>query len=129
MASRSLDDLNPATRLRAQKMMHLAGLAGFNLLVYCTLRGEAEQAELYAQGRTKPGAIVTWAKPGQSLHQIGAALDLVPLRGGKCVWGRDGADGVLWQAVGAIGEQAGLEWAGRWPERKREYPHFQYKGE
>jgi hypothetical protein len=31
-------------------------------------RSIAEQDELYAQGRTKPGDIVTWARGGQSRH-------------------------------------------------------------
>src|SRR3989304_316651 len=36
----------------------------------CTYRSPAEQAQLYAQGRTKPGKIVTYAKPGQSKHNV-----------------------------------------------------------
>lgn len=39
-------------------------------------RSYARQAELYAQGRSKPGPIVTRAKPGQSPHQYGLARDL-----------------------------------------------------
>lgn len=35
----------------------------------------AEQGELYAQGRTKPGDIVTKAKPGWSAHNYGVAGD------------------------------------------------------
>ena len=34
----------------------------------------------------------------------------------------------LWQRVGAIGEANGLQWAGRWPKAKREFPHFQFTG-
>lgn len=34
----------------------------------CTFRSNEEQTELYAQGRTKPGKIVTQAKAGQSAH-------------------------------------------------------------
>jgi peptidoglycan L-alanyl-D-glutamate endopeptidase CwlK len=38
-------------------------------------RSVDEQNELYAQGRTKPGAIVTKAKGGQSNHNFGIAID------------------------------------------------------
>ncbi len=44
-----------------------------------TLRTAAEQNELYAQGRTKPGSIVTYAKAGQSMHNFGLACDIVLL--------------------------------------------------
>lgn len=42
-----------------------------------------EQDNLYAQGRTKPGKIVTKAKAGQSNHNFGIALDFGVFRGGR----------------------------------------------
>ena len=42
-----------------------------------TLRTFAEQDNLYAQGRTKPGPVVTYAKGGQSYHNYGLAIDIV----------------------------------------------------
>lgn len=42
-------------------------------------RTMARQAEIYAQGRTKPGKIVTKAPPGSSAHNFGLAVDLWPL--------------------------------------------------
>ena len=128
MASRQLDDLSPATCERAKNFIARCQAAGLNVLVTCTLRTAADQAALYAQGRTKPGPVVTWAGPGQSLHETGRAFDVVPLRNGKPVWGTKGADLALWQQVGALGKAAGLEWAGNWPARIREFPHFQFKG-
>jgi peptidoglycan LD-endopeptidase CwlK len=44
-----------------------------------TLRTFAEQDGLYAQGRSKPGKIVTKAKGGQSYHNYGLAIDIVLL--------------------------------------------------
>lgn len=98
--------------------------AGIDLLVTSTYRDLESQAALYAQGRTAPGRIVTNAKPGQSYHNFGVALDVVPIRNGKLVW--DDKDSI-WQDVGKLGEASGFEWAGRWT-RFREYPHFQYTG-
>lgn len=128
MASRSIDDLSPETRQCAGVFLSSCQASGLSVLVTCTRRSGAEQAALYAQGRTTPGLIVTWAKEGESRHEKGEALDVVPLRHGKPVWGTTGADLALWQQVGALGEAAGLEWAGRWPAKRREFPHFQYKG-
>ena len=47
------------------------------------LRTFAEQDALYAQGRTKPGAKVTNAKGGQSIHNYGLAVDIYPVINGK----------------------------------------------
>ena len=42
-----------------------------------TLRTFKEQNAIYAQGRTTPGSIVTYAKGGQSYHNYGMAIDIV----------------------------------------------------
>ena len=78
---------------------------------------------MYAQGRTKPGKIVTKAKAGQSFHNYKCAVDVVPLINGKPVWD----DTMLWSQIGGLGKQVGLEWAGDW-KGFQEYPHFQYTG-
>lgn len=123
--SRKLTDLHPEMQGLATKFLAACRSEGIDLLVTCTLRSNAEQADLYALGRTKPGKVVTNAKPGQSMHNFGLALDVVPLRAGKPVWGATGEDGKLWKRIGEIGEAVGLEWAGRWT-KMREFPHFQH---
>ncbi|RCX32090.1 M15 family metallopeptidase [Thioalbus denitrificans] len=168
MASRRLDDLQPYVAEMARELVRLADGAGLDLLIYCTLRSAEEQARLFRRGRALreierkaremealgrsdfarllmdvgpqygPGP-VTWAGPGQSLHQYGVALDAVPLRDGKPVWatagadgrpdwGRPGVDGELWDRYGALGERVGFEWSGRWSPHHREYPHLQAAG-
>lgn len=136
--SRNIDDLTSLVRYRARNFLAACNAAGLDVLVTSTLRDHEAQAALYAQGRTKPGRIVTWALPGQSWHNWGRAFDVVPLRYGKLVWGTGGngiddnpADDLtddleLWQRIGELGEAHGLEWAGRWPRDKREFPHFQF---
>lgn len=123
--SRDLKDLHPAARRRAEAFLAAAKAAGIDLLVTSTYRDAASQQALYDQGRTKPGRKVTNAKPGQSWHNWRCALDVVPMRAGKPVWGTTGEDGKLWLQVGTLGEACGLEWAGRWV-RFREMAHFQY---
>lgn len=122
--SRSLDDLLPQVKIRVQKFLDSAKAAGIDLLVTSTYRDNASQTALYAQGRTAPGKIVTNAKAGQSWHNYRCAVDVVPIVAGKPRW--DVKDEV-WQKVGKLGKDAGLEWAGDW-KRFKEYPHFQYTG-
>lgn len=125
MASRRLTDLARPVYERAERFILACEAEGIDLLVTCTYRSLEEQAELYAQGRDKPGRKVTNAKAGESLHNYRLAFDVVPLVGGKCVWN---ASDTLWVRVGALGMREGLEWAGQWPKDKREFPHFQYTG-
>lgn len=83
----------------------------------------AEQQNIYDQGRTSPGAIVTNAKPGDSYHNYGLAFDVVPVAYKTLPdWNPAGP---LWQKVGAIGKSFGLEWGGDWTPAKRDLPHFQ----
>lgn len=99
-----------------------------------TLRTFAEQDALYAQGRTKPGAIVTKAKAGQSYHNYGLAIDIVLLvdKDGngsfetaswdtKTDFDVDGKSD--WQEIVAIFKRHGFEWGGDW--KFSDLPHFQ----
>lgn len=129
MASRSLDDLAGPVRAAAIAMLAQCKTAGIDLLIYCTLRSNSEQDALYAQGRTKPGVVVTNAGPGQSMHNPDKngkawAFDAVPLVDGKADWG----NAALVEKVGLIGEACGLSWAGRWRGPLRERVHFQIEG-
>jgi len=124
ISSRNLDDLLPAVKERVQKFLNAAKYAGIDLLVTSTYRDNESQNALYAQGRTAPGKIVTNAKAGQSFHNYCCAVDIVPLVNGKPVWDTSYQ---VWQTVGKLGKDAGLEWAGDWVTFK-EFPHFQYTG-
>lgn len=83
------------------------------------------QSDLYAQGRTKVGPVVTNAMPGFSWHQYGFAADLVfdadPVKPGlQASW-----DGKFpWAKMGKMAQEHELEWAGAW-KYMREYPHVQ----
>jgi peptidoglycan L-alanyl-D-glutamate endopeptidase CwlK len=125
--SRKIDDLHPKVAIMCKKFIAECDKQDIDILITSTYRNGESQAALYAQGRTKPGNIVTNAKAGQSFHNWKCAFDVVPLRNGKPVWGTNGKDLELWNKVGAIGESVGLEWAGRW-KRFKEFPHFQFTG-
>lgn len=73
-------------------------------------RTMSQQREIYAQGRTKPGKVVSNAKPGQSAHNFGYAVDLWPLKAdGDFDWG---AKVDLFKKMGAIAAELGLTWGG-----------------
>jgi len=86
------------------------------------LRTKAEQDELYALGRTKPGKIVTNAKGGQSNHNSGLAIDVYIV---KCDATID-LNKRIPQEVVDIAKQEGFEWGGDWKKFK-DYPHFEMK--
>ena len=92
---------------------------GINLRVVQGLRTIQEQNDLYAQGRTRPGLIVTRARGGQSFHNFGLAIDVAIVNpNGALNW-----NSVSPQVV-EIARQEGFEWGGSWqgfPDR----PHFQ----
>ena len=93
-----------------------------------TLRTFAEQDAIYAQGRTKPGKIVSNAKGGLSMHNYGLAVDIVLIVDGKeASWDVkkdfDGDGKADWQEIVTIFKQYGWEWGGDW--KFVDAPHFQ----
>jgi peptidoglycan LD-endopeptidase CwlK len=119
MPSRALDDLHPTVAGKARELIALCKAEGIDLRVTSTLRTFQQQAELYAQGRTKPGKKVTNAKPGQSWHNYGLAFDVCPFYRDKPSW-----NSRHWERIGTLGKQLGLSWGGDWLRPDR--PHFEY---
>lgn len=120
--SRKLCDLLPVVQGKAKAFVAKAKAAGIDVIITSTYRDRESQAALYAQGRTRPGRIVTNARPGQSYHNYRVAFDFVPVVAGKAQWN----DLALFRRLGEIGESLGLEWGGRW--KFKDMPHLQYTG-
>ena len=76
-----LDDID---KTLAAVVRHAAEGLPFDLIVVEGRRSKARQADLYAQGRTKPGKVVTWTL--KSKHIDGQAVDLAPMKGGAIDW-------------------------------------------
>lgn len=94
---------------------------GIHPFVTDTLRTFAEQTAIYAQGRTKPGEIVTYSKAGQSFHNYGLAIDLVIQVKGKFRWVIDGN----WMKMINAFKEKGFTWGGDWSPKKKDNPHVQ----
>ena len=101
--------LHPEMQKKANEFEKRCKAAGLNVKITETFRTVAEQNGLYAQGRTKPGRIVTRAKGGdyQSPHQWGVAFDFC-----ENVRGKEYADTSFFKKCGDIGKSIGLFWGG-----------------
>lgn len=113
--------LLPEVRTYARTLVQRAAAAGIEIKVIAGLRTYAEQDELFAQGRTKPGKRVTNAKGGESNHNFGVAFD-VGVFEGKAYLDKS----PTYDAVGALGASIGLEWGGNWISLV-DKPHFQLR--
>ena len=129
--SRKTEDLHLEVMSKAIKLEVLCLQNGIEIIITSTYRDIESQNALYAIGRTKMGANPTKAKPmgqtvtnakgGQSYHNFKVAFDVVPVVHGKAIWNNN----KVWQQVGKLGTELGLEWGGNFKSIK-DMPHFQY---
>lgn len=103
--SHDLDDLHPHVKDLALKFIAECKKQGIDVAIISTLRDNEYQNSLFAQGRTKPGKIVTYARGGQSWHNYGLAFDFVVKHNGKVDWG----DLPSYRKARKIGKSFGLE--------------------
>lgn len=113
-----LNSLHPFFRDQVIALIKKCKEKGIELTIVETYRTHSKQHEYKTMGKkyTSSGA-------GQSKHQYGLAVDVVPVVDSIAVW--DNA--TLWRKIGTIGEKLGLRWGGRW--RKPYDPgHFEWTG-
>lgn len=120
-SERVIATLLPEVQSYARALITKAGSNGITIKVISGLRTYDEQNELYAQGRTEPGSIVTNARGGYSNHNFGVAFDVGVFEGSKYI-----DDSPKYKAVGLLGMDLGLEWGGNWKTIQDE-PHFQLR--
>ena len=113
------DELRPLVQRKADQMVAAFQAAGMPIRIVEGVRSCERQDALYAQGRTKPGNIVTNARCGDSYHQYGVAVDFVFRKEGY------GATKEQWELLGRVGEALGFEWGGRWKSGFVDRPHFE----
>jgi peptidoglycan L-alanyl-D-glutamate endopeptidase CwlK len=112
-----LEGVHPVLTDKVTRMLHALAELGFPMMVTDGVRTLAQQQALYAQGRSKPGKIVTNADGVRvkSNHQpkpdgYGHAVDCCFLVDGKPSW-----DGTLpWKLYGEMAKALGLSWGGDW---------------
>ena len=110
--------LQPLVKRQADKIVYDMKMLGHPVRVVEGYRSIERQDELYAQGRTTAGNIVTNAKGGQSFHNYGVAVDFVFRKEGY------NASEFLWGTLGTVGKEHGFKWGGDWKNFK-DRPHFE----
>jgi hypothetical protein len=94
-----LNELHPRAASLARELIDKAKEKGIDAGLISGMRSLAAQEELYAQGRTKPGPIVTNAK---IVHNTGLAFDVGVFKNGAYV-----PEGPEYAILGQIGKQIG----------------------
>jgi hypothetical protein len=114
-------DTQPKVARMANEIVTKMRTKGYEVMVFQGFRSVAEQDYLYAQGRTRPGKVVTNAKGGESFHNYGVAVDIVFVKNGNPSW----AESHPWDLLGTVGKSVGFDWGGLWPSFP-DRPHFQH---
>lgn len=112
--------LLPCVDRASQAIISEMKMLGHEVRIVEGYRSIERQNELYAQGRTTPGKIVTNAKGGESFHNYRCAVDFVFKKEGY------NASKELWETLGTVGEKHDFEWGGRW-KKFIDLPHFEMK--
>lgn len=117
-ACRDVDALQPVAQKALRLLFQECYKAGItDVFVTETLREQERQNYLYAQGRTRPGNVVTWTL--NSNHTPGLAWDIA-VAPPKGLYDKTTID-----RVGAIAGKLGIEWGGTWKAPNYDAPHFQ----
>ncbi|MCL2461031.1 MAG: M15 family metallopeptidase [Defluviitaleaceae bacterium] len=117
-AIRDITQLSPVMQRGAAEFLKRCQAAGLPVLITETYRTPERQKELYAQGRTAPGAVVTWTTT--SPHMYRCAFDICRNIKGQ-EW--DDSDnfyakcGAIWQGMGGV-------WGGSWTPQDK--PHMEF---
>lgn len=108
---RDVKQLHPELQHKIKRLQELCEIENLPLGIGECLRTVEEQDKLYAQGRTEPGAIVTYARGSSysSQHQWGIAFDFY-----KNVPGHAYDDVGFFQSVASAAKSLGLAWGGDW---------------
>lgn len=119
--SRNINELHPRLQEKVSKLQGLCKQNGLTIGIGECVRTVEEQNELYEQGRTKPGNIVTNAKGSSysSQHQWGIAFDFYRNDG----TGAYNESGNFFERVGSLAKSIGLGWGGDWTSIK-DRPHL-----
>lgn len=117
--SRDISDLRDDVKQNVIMWKALCASRGLNVLITSTLRDDEYQATLYAQGRTKPGNIITNA-PYTTFHGQGLAFDFC-----KNVRGHEYDDLSFFKNAAAIAKTMGFTWGGDWRSFV-DRPHLQW---
>lgn len=121
--------LHPIVEEKKNELLDQTAAIDIDVVITDETRSIERQNELYEQGRSASGNIVTNARGGESYHNYGLAIDYALVDdNGDIIWdihydGNDNGD-ADWFEVADLAKELGFEWGGDW-ENFRDYPHLQ----
>ena len=119
--SRDISLLRPDVAANCRIWLDRCRAAGLNVLVTNTVRDKEYQEYLYAQGRTRPGNIVTNGRtPTFHSDKAGLAWDFC-----KNVRGQEYNDPDFFRRAAGIAKEMGFSWGGDWRSFP-DSPHIQW---
>lgn len=116
-ADRNLSSLAPTAQKACRLFLDTCQKNKLPIFITETYRSQERQDYLYAQGRTRPGNKVTWAK--KSRHTLRYAWDIA------CSPPYALYDTELIKKAGQVAQSLGIEWGGTWKEQ--DTCHFEVK--
>lgn len=122
-SSRRIDDLHKDFQPMVRDLLERGNAVmvdGWQFFITDGFRSMTDQQKMYDQGRTTPGAIITQAKPGQSPHNYGLAVDMAFQKDGQLSYSQD-----LYALVYPIARELGFELGADWTSFV-DRPHFQH---
>lgn len=116
---RDVAELLPVAQQACKLLFQECYKAGItDIFITETYRSKERQAHLYAQGRTRPGAIVTWTLNSNHSSRLAWDIAVAPP---KSLY-----DVTTLNKVGAIARKLGITWGGDW-KKNVDKPHFEVK--
>ena len=119
--SRDIALLRSDVAENCRRWLEKCAAAGLDVLITNTVRDREYQEYLYAQGRTRPGSIVTNGRvPTFHADTAGLAFDFC-----KNVKGNEYDDNAFFRKAAAIAKGMGFSWGGDW-QSFPDMPHIQW---
>jgi peptidoglycan L-alanyl-D-glutamate endopeptidase CwlK len=117
-----LATLLPEVAAKVRRVLMSLDAEGLYFFISLAYRTVWEQDAIFAQGRTRPGKVVTNARGGMSWHNFRRAADLVLMgENGEPVW----ADPAAYARLGEVAKWLGFAWGGDFHYLK-DYGHIEY---
>lgn len=116
-ACRDIEELAPLAQQACNLFLNECKKQDIDVFITETYRSQARQDYLHAQGRDRPGQIVTWTK--NSNHTGRMAWDIA-VNPPKNLY-----DVATLNRAGQVAKQLGITWGGNWQIQDR--PHFEIK--
>lgn len=122
----NIASLVPKAQRAARQFLVAAKAFPYTVKILSGGRTYAEQTAIYAQGRTKPGRVVTNAPAGSSNHNFGIAFDVGIFSGTKYFTGATKLENDAYLNLRKLTKPAvlDLDWGGDWRSSK-DYPHYE----